>query len=79
VCVCVERGEEGFKEENNTPHIRKRREANGIGHILRRKYVQKYIIQRKMAIRLEGTVRRGRRLKQLLDGIKGAGGYWELK
>jgi hypothetical protein len=44
----------------------KRRKANWIGHILRRKYLLKRIIEGK----IEGTGTRGRRHKQLLDDLK---------
>jgi hypothetical protein len=38
-----------------------------------------HIIEGKKAGRVEVTVRRGRRRKQLLDDIKETGGYWKFK
>jgi hypothetical protein len=52
-----------FKEERNILHEMKRRKANWIGHILRRNCLIKHVIEEKR----EGTGRRGRRRKQLLD------------
>ena len=49
----------------------KRREANRIGHILRRNCLLKHVIEGKMEGRIEVTGRRGRRRKQLLDDLKG--------
>jgi hypothetical protein len=57
----------------------KKRKANWIGHILRRNCLLKHVIEGKLEGRIEMTVRRGRRCKQLLDGIKEMGGYWKLK
>jgi hypothetical protein len=55
------------KEERNNLHTIKRREANWIGHILRRNCLMKHIIEGKIEGRTEVTERRGRRRKQLLD------------
>jgi hypothetical protein len=46
-----------------------------IGHILRRNYLLKHIIEGKIS----QTKRRGRRRKQLLDELKEARRYWKLK
>jgi hypothetical protein len=54
------------KEEGNILHTIKRRKANWIGHILRRNCLLKHVIEGK----IEGTGRRGRRRKQLLDAHK---------
>jgi hypothetical protein len=62
------------KEEMNILHTR-RREANLIGHILRRNCLLSHIIEGKII----GTRRRGRRRKQLLDDLKEARRYWKLK
>jgi hypothetical protein len=61
------------KEEKNILLTTKRRETNLIGHILRRKYLLKYITEKKV------MGRRERRRKQLLDNIKEMTGHWKLK
>ena len=71
--------EKGVKEKSNIPHTIQGREVNGIGYIWRRNCLIKHIIEGKIAGRVEVTVRRGRRRKQLLDDIKETGGYWKLK
>jgi hypothetical protein len=53
----------------------KRRKANWNGHILRRNCLIKHVIEEQR----EGTGRRGRRRKQLLDDHKENRGYWKLK
>ena len=53
-------------EERNVLHTIKRRKANWFGHILHRNCLLKHVIEGK----IEGTGRRGRRRKQLLDDIK---------
>jgi hypothetical protein len=55
------------KEGRNNLHTIKRREANWIGHILRRNCLLKHIIEGKIEGRAEVKGRRGRRRKQLLD------------
>jgi hypothetical protein len=55
------------KEERNVLHAVKWRKANWIGHILR---LLKYIIERKLEGGVAVTERKGRRRKQLLDGLK---------
>ena len=59
VCVRV-------KEKRNILHEIKRRNANWIGHILRRYSVLKYVIE----VTTEVTRRRGRRRKRLLGDLK---------
>jgi hypothetical protein len=59
------------KEERNILHTIKRREANWIGHILRRNCLLKHVIEGKLEGRIEMTGRRGRRRKQLLDDLEG--------
>jgi len=51
--------------------------ANWIGHILRRNYLLKHVIERNMQGRREVTERRGRRRKQLMDYLKENSGYWK--
>jgi len=51
--------------------------ANWIDHILRRNYLLKHVIERKIQGRREVTERRGRRRKQLMDYLKEKSGYWK--
>jgi hypothetical protein len=50
------------KEERNILEIIIRRNADWIGHILRRNFLLKHVIEGKIEGRIEGTGRRGRRL-----------------
>ena len=54
------------KEKRNISHTIQQRNANWIGHILRRNCLLKHVIERK----IEGTGKRGGRRQQLLDDIK---------
>jgi hypothetical protein len=54
------------EEERNIIRTIKRRKANLIGHILRRNCLLQYVIEGK----IEGTGRRGRECKQLLDDLR---------
>jgi hypothetical protein len=67
------------KEERNILNTIKRREANLIGHILRRNSLLKHVIEGKLEGRIEMIGRRGRRSKQLLDDLKKERRYWKLK
>jgi hypothetical protein len=67
------------KEERNILHTTTRKKASWIGHILRRNCLKKLVIERKREERLEMERRRGRRLKQLRDGLKERKGYSKLK
>jgi hypothetical protein len=67
------------KEEMNSLHTIKRRKTNFIGHIWRRNCLLMHAVEGKIEERTEGTGRRGRRRKQLLDDLKEKTGYWELK
>jgi hypothetical protein len=67
------------KEERNILCTIKRRKDNWIGHILLRNCLLKHVIEDKIEGRTEVTARRGRRVKQLLDEVKGKRGYWKLK
>jgi len=64
-----------IKEERNFVHSIKRRKVNWIGHILSRNYLIKQVTEGKK----EGTGRRGRRPKQLLDGLKEKKRCWKLE
>jgi hypothetical protein len=44
-----------------------------------RNFLLKHATEGKLKGRIEVTVRRGRRRKQLLDDLKGTRGYWKLK
>jgi hypothetical protein len=66
------------KEERNILHTIRRRKANWIGHILRRNWLLKHVIERKLEGRIETTGRRGRRRKQLLDNLKEKRRYWKV-
>jgi hypothetical protein len=50
-----------------------------IGHILRRSYLLKHIIEGEIEGRMEVARRKGRGSKQLLDDLKDERGYWNLK
>jgi hypothetical protein len=67
------------KEERNILHEIRKREVDGIGHILRRNYLLQRVIEGKIKDGIEVTVRRGRRRKKLLDELKERRGYSHLK
>jgi hypothetical protein len=56
-----------------------KRKVDWIGHILRRKFLLKYVIEGQAEGGVEVTGRRGRRLRQLLDDLKENRGYWKSK
>jgi hypothetical protein len=56
-----------------------RRNAEGIGHTLRRNCLLKDVIEGKIRGRIEVKGRRGRRRKQLLHDLKVKRGCWKLK
>jgi hypothetical protein len=67
------------KEERNILHTKKRKKANWVGHILRRKCLLTHVIDGKIEGRIEVTGRRVRRRKQLPDDLNGKRRYWKLK
>jgi hypothetical protein len=67
------------RKERNILHAMNRRKANWIGHILRRNWLLKHVIERKIEGPIEMRRRRGRRRKKLLDGLKEETEYWKLK
>jgi hypothetical protein len=67
------------KEKRNIVHTIKIRNANWIGHILRRNCLLKHVIEVKLEGRIEMKGRRGRRRKQLLDDLKEKRRHWKLK
>jgi hypothetical protein len=67
------------KEKKNILHTRERRQANWIGHILRRNCLLRHVIEGKLDGRIEMTGKRWRRRKQLLDDLTIKIRYWKLK
>jgi hypothetical protein len=63
------------KEERNILYTTQQWKANGTGHILHRNRLLKHVIEG----RIEGSERRGRRCKELLDDLKETRRYWKLK
>ena len=66
-------------EQRNILHEIRKRKAIWIGHILRRKYLLKPVIEGNMKGMIEVIRRRGRRCKKLLDDLKDRRGYSHLK
>jgi ribosomal 50S subunit-associated protein YjgA (DUF615 family) len=62
-------------EERNIVHTIKRRKANWIGHILRRKWLLKHVTEENIEGGIEVTRRQGKQCKQLLDDLKKTIGY----
>jgi hypothetical protein len=56
-------------DQRNILHEIRKRKANWIGHILRRKCLLKQVIEGKIKGRIEVTRRRGRRRKKFLDEL----------
>jgi hypothetical protein len=67
------------KEQRNILHEIRKRKANGIGHILRRKCLLRRVTEGKIQGGIEVTGRQGRRRKKLLDDVKERIGYSYLK
>jgi hypothetical protein len=67
------------EERRNTLHEICKRKANWIGHILRRNCLLQRVTEGKIKGEIEVTGRRGRRLRKLLDDIKGRTEYSHLK
>jgi hypothetical protein len=67
------------KEQRNILHEISKRKANWIGHILRRNYLLRQVIEGKIKGVIEVTERRGRRRRKLLDGLKERRGYSHLR
>jgi len=65
----------GVKEERHNVHTVTRRQANWIGHTLRKKCLLKHVINGK----IKETGRRGRRRKQFLGDLKGNRRSCDLK
>jgi hypothetical protein len=67
------------KEQRNILHEIRQREANWIGHILRRNCLLQRVIEGKIQGGIEVTGRQGRRRRKLLDDLKERRGYAHLK
>jgi hypothetical protein len=63
------------KKERKILRTVSRRKANRIGHAFRRNLLLKHVIEGKV----EGTRRRGRRRKQLLDDLKEKMRSWNVR
>ena len=68
-----------IKDERNIVQTIKIKKANWIGQILHRNCLIKHVIRGEIDVRIEVTVRRGRKRKQLLDDLKEKRRYCELK
>ena len=64
----------GVKEERNILQTVKRKKDTWICHTLRRNFHLKHVIRENIEERIEGTERRGRKYKELLDDLKKRGG-----
>jgi len=60
-------------------HNMNRRKGNWIGHMLSTNCLLKHAVEGKVKWRIKFTGRRGRRYKQLLDGLKEMRGHWKLQ
>jgi len=67
------------KEKRNILQTIKRMKANWIGHILSRDCLLKHVTEEQIKGRIEVTGRREKRLKELLDNLKGKRRYWKLR
>ena len=65
--------------KNSILHTIKRRNANWIGHILRKNRLLKHFIEGKAGQMIHVKGRGGRRRKKLLDDLKEKRGYCKLK
>ena len=66
-------------EQRNILHEIRKWKANWIGHVLRRNYLLKQVIEGKIKGKMEVARRRGRRCRKLLDDLKDRRGYCHLK
>ena len=57
------------KKERNIRHTIKRRKASWPGHILRRNYLRRHVIDGKIDVEIEVEGKRGRRRKQRLGDL----------
>jgi hypothetical protein len=68
-----------FIVQRNIPQIVKWRKVKWIGRISPRNRLITHFTEGKIVGRIEVTGIRGRKLKQLLDGLQEKRGYWKLK
>ena len=66
------------KEQRNILHEIRKRNANWIGHILRRNCLLQRVIEGKIKVEIKVTERRGKRPRKLLDDVKERRGYFHL-
>jgi len=66
-------------EQRNILHEIRKRKANWVGNILRRKCLLKQLTEGKIKGEIEVTRRRGRRCRKLLDYLKDRSGCSHLK
>ena len=66
-------------EQRNILHEIRKLKVNWIGHILCSNCLLQQVIDGKIKGQIEGTTRRGRRRKKLLDDLKDRRGYCQLK
>jgi len=66
-------------EQRNILHEIRKGKANWIGHILRRNWLLKQVIEGKIKGEMEVARSLGRRRKKLLDDLKDRSGYSHLK
>jgi len=66
-------------EQRNILHEISKRKANWIGHILRRNCLIQRVIEGKVKGGIGMAGKRGRRRRNLLDGLEDSRGYCELK
>jgi len=67
------------KEKRNTLYALKRKKANRIRHISGRNCILKHVIEEKIETKMDGSGRRGRRPKQLLDDLFEKSRHWNMK
>ena len=68
-----------IKKEGNIRNTISRMKGNWTGHILRRNYLLKHVIEGKTEGRIEMTGRRRQRRRQPLDNLEEMKGYYKLK
>jgi hypothetical protein len=68
-----------IKEQRNILYEISKRKVNWLGHILRRNCLLRQVIEGNIKGGIEGTGRRGRRRRNLLDDLKERRGYSHLK
>jgi len=67
------------KEQRNILQEISKRKANWIGHMLSRNCLPQRVIEGKIKVGIDVTIRRDRRCRKLLDELKKRRGYSHLK